>query len=212
VTFAPTACCRAHHLRRGGAGQPGPWLTARSGARPARFEVRAGWAIAQVRRQPADTWERATTDEVIDRVDSEGGDARAKLRRTFALVSSSDQLLAIDLAVRDWSRHDQAVAERLRRVDNRRMDGLAADRRLAWWRCRADVGRRLVGKPRLQARAGMPVEVEERRPGWVQSALGGPDAPFTIEESVPALVNVLLAKRERPGLEYLDRFGRTVPW
>jgi NAD(P)-dependent dehydrogenase (short-subunit alcohol dehydrogenase family) len=49
-------------------------------------------------------------------------------------------------------------------------------------------------------------------PGWVQTALGGPDAPFTIEESVPNLVNVLLAKRERPGLEYLDRFGQTVPW
>ncbi len=49
-------------------------------------------------------------------------------------------------------------------------------------------------------------------PGWIQTALGGPDAPFTIAESVPNLVNVLLAKRERPGLEYLDRFGRTVPW
>jgi NAD(P)-dependent dehydrogenase (short-subunit alcohol dehydrogenase family) len=49
-------------------------------------------------------------------------------------------------------------------------------------------------------------------PGWVQTALGGPDAPFTIEESVPSLVNVLLEKRERPGLEYLDRFGQTVPW
>jgi NAD(P)-dependent dehydrogenase (short-subunit alcohol dehydrogenase family) len=49
-------------------------------------------------------------------------------------------------------------------------------------------------------------------PGWVQTALGGPDAPFTIAESVPNVVNVLLAKRERPGLEYLDRFGQTVPW
>ena len=49
-------------------------------------------------------------------------------------------------------------------------------------------------------------------PGWIQTALGGPDAPFTIEESVPNLVNVLLAKRDRPGLEYLDRFGQTVPW
>jgi NAD(P)-dependent dehydrogenase (short-subunit alcohol dehydrogenase family) len=49
-------------------------------------------------------------------------------------------------------------------------------------------------------------------PGWVQTNLGGPNAPFTIEESVPKLVNVLLAKRERPGLEYLDRFGETVPW
>jgi NAD(P)-dependent dehydrogenase (short-subunit alcohol dehydrogenase family) len=49
-------------------------------------------------------------------------------------------------------------------------------------------------------------------PGWVQTALGGPEAPYTIEESVPNLVNVLLAKRERPGIEYLDRFGQTVPW
>jgi len=49
-------------------------------------------------------------------------------------------------------------------------------------------------------------------PGWIQTELGGPDAPFTIEESVPNLVNVLLAKRARPGLEYLDRFGENVPW
>ncbi len=49
-------------------------------------------------------------------------------------------------------------------------------------------------------------------PGWVQTGLGGPDAPFTIEETVPAVVDVLLAKRARPGLEFLDRFGKTVPW
>src|SRR5499426_3467086 len=71
-----------------------------------------------------DTWERATTDEVIERVESEGGDARTKLRRAFTLTSSSDGLLAIDLAVRDWARREQTVAERLRRVDNRRMDYL----------------------------------------------------------------------------------------
>jgi hypothetical protein len=61
---------------------------------------------------------------VIERVESEGGDARTKLRRTFELTSSSDGLLAIDLSVRSWSRHDQTVAKRLRRLDNRRMDYL----------------------------------------------------------------------------------------
>ncbi|MTD55796.1 SDR family NAD(P)-dependent oxidoreductase [Amycolatopsis pithecellobii] len=49
-------------------------------------------------------------------------------------------------------------------------------------------------------------------PGWVQTDLGGPGARLTIEESVPSLVNVLLEKRRRPGLEYLDYRGQTVPW
>lgn len=69
-----------------------------------------------------DTWERASVDEVIERVESE--DPRAALRRLFALASSRHGLLTIDLAVRDWARRDEAVAERLQRVDNRRMDYL----------------------------------------------------------------------------------------
>jgi len=67
-----------------------------------------------------DTWERNSTDEVLERVERRGGDVRAKLRRAGALTFSAE-LLPIDLAVRDWARRDQAVAERLRRVDNRRM-------------------------------------------------------------------------------------------
>ncbi len=49
-------------------------------------------------------------------------------------------------------------------------------------------------------------------PGWVQTEMGGSEAPLTIEESVPNLVNVLLKKQGRAGLEYLDYLGRTVPW
>jgi AcrR family transcriptional regulator len=67
-----------------------------------------------------DTWERRSTDEVIERVEREGGDARTRARRAGAFTFS-DALRPIDLAVRDWARRDQAVAERLRRVDNRRM-------------------------------------------------------------------------------------------
>jgi AcrR family transcriptional regulator len=68
-----------------------------------------------------DTWERVSVEEVIERVEREGGDARARLRRLFGLASSRDELLRTDLAVRDWARRDEAVAERLRRVDNKRM-------------------------------------------------------------------------------------------
>jgi AcrR family transcriptional regulator len=71
-----------------------------------------------------DAWELAGVDEVIERVEGESGDARARLRRLFALASSSGarELLRIDLAVRDWARRDKEAARRLRRVDNRRME------------------------------------------------------------------------------------------
>lgn len=49
-------------------------------------------------------------------------------------------------------------------------------------------------------------------PGWVRTDLGGSEGRLSIEESVPNLVNVLLAKQGKPGLEYLDYLGRTVPW
>jgi NAD(P)-dependent dehydrogenase (short-subunit alcohol dehydrogenase family) len=49
-------------------------------------------------------------------------------------------------------------------------------------------------------------------PGWIQTDLGGSEAPFTIEENVPRVVDVLVSKMSRPGLEYLDYLGRTVPW
>ncbi|MEV6825095.1 SDR family NAD(P)-dependent oxidoreductase [Amycolatopsis sp. NPDC051102] len=49
-------------------------------------------------------------------------------------------------------------------------------------------------------------------PGWIRTELGGPDAPFTVEESVPLLVDVLLSRAGTPGLAYLDRSGRSVPW
>lgn len=70
-----------------------------------------------------DTWERRSIDEAQARVESEGGDARSKVRRAGMLTFSAE-LLPLDLAVRDWARRDVEVAARLRRVDNRRMDYL----------------------------------------------------------------------------------------
>jgi AcrR family transcriptional regulator len=69
-----------------------------------------------------EAWERATVDDIIERVDAEGDDPRARLRQLFALATAKRELLEIDLAVRDWARRDRTVARRLRRADNRRMD------------------------------------------------------------------------------------------
>jgi len=49
-------------------------------------------------------------------------------------------------------------------------------------------------------------------PGWIRTALGGADAPFTIEENIPKVADVLLSRLGTPGIAYLDYQGRTVPW
>jgi len=68
-----------------------------------------------------DTWERESTDAVLARVERESDDPRTRIHRAGMLTFSNERLLPIDLAVRAWARSDTAVAERLRRVDNRRM-------------------------------------------------------------------------------------------
>jgi AcrR family transcriptional regulator len=70
-----------------------------------------------------DAWERTMVDEAVEAVEAEDDDARSRLRRLFALAAaSSGELLKIELAIRNWARREEAVAERLRQVDNRRMN------------------------------------------------------------------------------------------
>ena len=69
-----------------------------------------------------DTWEKAMVEDVITQIEHQHTDARAKVQHLFELAPSAD--FAVELAIRDWSRRDSGVAERLRRVDNRRMNWL----------------------------------------------------------------------------------------
>ncbi len=68
-----------------------------------------------------DSWEQTALESVIERVEAGGGDHRARLRRLFAAAAEGREIIRADLAVRDWARRDAAVAERLRRVDARRL-------------------------------------------------------------------------------------------
>jgi NAD(P)-dependent dehydrogenase (short-subunit alcohol dehydrogenase family) len=60
--------------------------------------------------------------------------------------------------------------------------------------------------------AGEPRALVLMAPGWIRTDLGGPNAPVSVEDAIPKVVNVLLAQEGKPGLQYLDRDGHTVPW
>ena len=73
------------------------------------------------------TWEHAVVDTVIDTVDNSGTDARDKLRELLKIaieIGLAGQGIEAEMAIRDWARRDPVVAERLQRVDERRMSYL----------------------------------------------------------------------------------------
>ncbi|TXL61351.1 TetR/AcrR family transcriptional regulator [Aeromicrobium terrae] len=71
-----------------------------------------------------DTWEKTVVEDVIAEIDSHGGAPRDRLRELFRMAQASTRStdgLGVELAIRDWSRRDKAVAKRLRGIDDRRM-------------------------------------------------------------------------------------------
>jgi len=49
-------------------------------------------------------------------------------------------------------------------------------------------------------------------PGWIKTDMGGSDARYTIEESIPRVVDTINAQEVKTGLQYLDQFGKVVRW
>ena len=56
-----------------------------------------------------------------------------------------------------------------------------------------------------------PIAVLTMHPGWVRTAMGGPDAPLAIEESVAGLADVIEASAPL-GHRFLDYQGAELPW
>ena len=68
-----------------------------------------------------DTWEDRFVDQAIAAADRGGGSGRTRLRRLFGIAGELSGDLDLELSVRDWARREAAVAERIARVDNRRL-------------------------------------------------------------------------------------------
>lgn len=49
-------------------------------------------------------------------------------------------------------------------------------------------------------------------PGWIRTELGGPNATFSVEDTIPQLVDTLIAQQGTPGLRFIDRHGAMVRW
>jgi len=49
-------------------------------------------------------------------------------------------------------------------------------------------------------------------PGWVRTDMGGPTAPLTIDQSVPAMVETIAALRPSDNGRYVQYDGQELPW
>ncbi|MFM9927774.1 SDR family oxidoreductase [Variovorax sp. H27-G14] len=59
---------------------------------------------------------------------------------------------------------------------------------------------------------GSPRSLLLMAPGWIRTALGGPSAPFSMEETIPDIVDVVIEQQGKSGLHYVDRKGKAVLW
>lgn len=49
-------------------------------------------------------------------------------------------------------------------------------------------------------------------PGWVKTDMGTERASLEVSESIPLVVDVVSQSAGKPGLRYVDRFGKIIPW
>jgi NAD(P)-dependent dehydrogenase (short-subunit alcohol dehydrogenase family) len=70
-----------------------------------------------------------------------------------------------------------------------------------------NMGLRSIAARRADKRTYMATD-----PGWVQTDMGGPDAPLTIQDSIPNLANVIASYRGKGGVIFVNYAGEKWPW
>lgn len=60
--------------------------------------------------------------------------------------------------------------------------------------------------------AELPWSLLALHPGWVRTAMGGPDAPLSVVDSATGLYQVISAQLGRRTCAFLDYQGQTLPW
>lgn len=70
-----------------------------------------------------------------------------------------------------------------------------------------DMGLASIAARRADKRTYLAVD-----PGWVQTDMGGPQAPLTIDQSIPGIADMLEARRGAGGLAFVNYENKDVPW
>jgi NAD(P)-dependent dehydrogenase (short-subunit alcohol dehydrogenase family) len=69
-----------------------------------------------------------------------------------------------------------------------------------------------MGLRSLEARATAPRTWLAVTPGWVQTDMGGDEAPLMIEESIPPLVDMLEARHQTGGVHFVTHQNTAMEW
>jgi NAD(P)-dependent dehydrogenase (short-subunit alcohol dehydrogenase family) len=70
-----------------------------------------------------------------------------------------------------------------------------------------DMGLRSIFARRRDARTWLAVD-----PGWVQTDLGGPNAALTVDQSIPALTDMLESRQGSGGIAFVNYQNKEHPW